>query len=380
MKAMNLLMLSGDATVAQGYEGAFSQMLGRFCKHWDRIDILCPRASGASARVIHGNVYIHPSPHHKAFQLWFILQQGRALIAEREYALITSHDFGLFYNGLGAQRLSRLSGIPYVSEILHVEGYPRAVTLRERLYRIIAKSYIRAARSRAAAFRVMNRIEMPELLRRLGVPDEKILILPAIYIDYSIFRPLPDEARQFEVLFVGRLASNKGLFTILDAFDLARHTYPEARLGILGRGPLQRALERRIARLGLSHAVTLIERLPGPQDVARLYNRSAMLVCASTAEGGPRVAVEAMACGVPVISTPVGVMRELIIDGQNGSLFNWDARELADKICALLANEALRRQVAEVGRQSVQGFDADSVIAAYARGYQELVRRLKGQT
>ena len=376
---MNLLMLSGDATVAQGYEGAFSQMLGRFCKHWDRIDILCPRAPSASERVIYGNVYVHPSPRHKVFQPWFILQQGKALIAERGYDLITSHDFGLFYNGLGAQQLSRCSGIPYVSEILHVEGYPRAVTLRERLYRVIAKSYIRTVRHCVAAFRVMNRIEMPELLRRLGVPEEKILILPAIYIDYDIFRPLPDEARQFEVLFVGRLASNKGLFTLLNAFALVHRSYPQARLGILGRGPLRKALERRIAKLGLSQAVTLIERLPSPQDVARLYNQSAMLVCASTAEGGPRVAVEAMACGVPVISTPVGLMRELITDGQNGLLFHWDTRELADKIGALLADETLRRRIGEAGRQSAQGFDADSVIAAYARGYQDLVRRLRGQ-
>jgi glycosyltransferase involved in cell wall biosynthesis len=376
---MNLLMLSGDSTVAQGYEGTFSQMLSRFCKHWDRIDILCSRAPGASARTIYGNVYIHPSPWHKILQPWFILRQGRALIAERKYALITSHDFGLFYNGTGARWLSRRSGIPYVSEILHVEGYPRAATTRERIYRLAAEYYIRAVRGSAAGFRVMNRVEMPEFLRRLGVPEEKILVLPAIYMDFDIFHPVPEETRRFEVLFVGRLAANKGLFTILDALALARRTYPSIQLCILGRGPLRGALEKRITTLKLEDAVTLIERLPRPEDVARLYNQSAMLVCASTAEGGPRVAVEAMACGTPVISTPVGVMRELIIDGQNGLLFNWDARELADKICTLLANEALRRQIAEAGHQSVQGFDADSVIAAYARGYQDLVHRLREQ-
>jgi glycosyltransferase involved in cell wall biosynthesis len=101
-----------------------------------------------------------------------------------------------------------------------------------------------------------------------------------------------------------------------------------------------------------------------------------MLICASTAEGGPRVTVEAMACGVPVISTPVGVMRELITDGENGLLFRWQADELAAHMRRLLDDDALRLRLAENGRASVQGFQADAVIERYARGYQDLITRL----
>jgi glycosyltransferase involved in cell wall biosynthesis len=367
---MNLLMLSGDTSVARGREGAFDAMLRRFSRYWDRIDILTPRAAGATERTLHDNVFVHPSTRSRLMQPFFIRDRGAALLAERPYALITSHDFGFFYNGIGAALLSRQTGVPYVSEIHHVEGYPRALTARERIYRALAGPYIRFAKTRAAAFRTVNAVEVPTLLRSLGVPESKILVLPSLYIDFEVFRPLPDEVRYYDVAFVGRLVANKGLFTILDAIAQVKATRPNVRLGILGRGPLEKPLRQRIAALGLDanvdvHTDTLLQ-----EDVVRFYNSARMLVCASTAEGGPRVTVEAMACGVPVISTPVGVMPELIKGGRSGLLFEWDAAELAGHILHLLDDDALRERIGEAGRAAVQPFEADAVIEKYARGLQ----------
>jgi glycosyltransferase involved in cell wall biosynthesis len=307
------------------------------------------------------------------------VRQGRALFAERDYALVTSHDFGLFYIGLGAWWLTRGTGVPYVSEIHHVEGYPRAVTARERLYRALAMLYIRWVWRRAAAIRTVNAVEVPQLLQRLGVPAEKILVLPSLYIDFDIFRPLPGEPRRYDVAFVGRLTPNKGLFTLLEALMQVRRTHPAVQLGILGQGPLQAALEKRIAALGLSAHVTHTARVESAADVARFYNCARMLVCASTAEGGPRVTAEAMACGVPVISTPVGMMRELLQDGVNGLVWHWNPAELADKIRRLLDDEPLRERLAAAGRESVQRFQADRIIDQYARGYHDLIGRLQSQ-
>jgi glycosyltransferase involved in cell wall biosynthesis len=173
------------------------------------------------------------------------------------------------------------------------------------------------------------------------------------------------------VLFVGRFAPNKGLFTLLDAVSVLQKTGCVVRLGLLGRGPLEEALKQRIGHLAL-HNVTILPRLDSAEDVARLYNQTRMLVCASTSEGGPRVTVEAMACGIPVISTPVGVMSDLVEDGVNGLLFHWNARELAGKIRLLLDDESLARRLGEAGRQSVQRYSAEQVIEQYARGYQTL--------
>src|SRR5207248_3183150 len=102
---------------------------------------------------------------------------------------------------------------------------------------------------------------------------------------------------------------------------------------------LESAVKQRILHLGLKN-VTIIPRLDSAEAVARIYRQARMLVCASTSEGGPRVTVEAMACGTPVISTPVGVMSELIEDGVNGLVFDWDAGELSDKIRLVLKDDA----------------------------------------
>jgi len=352
-------------------------MLRRFSNYWNRIDVIVPHAPGADARALYGNVYIHPAPWPKLVQPLFIRYKGRRLSTERAYDLITSHDYGIFYNGLGARLLTCNSNVPIVSEIHHVEGYPRAATHRERIYQKLAQWYISWAARWVAAFRVVNAVELPNLMRALGVSADKILILPSLYIDFDIFRPLMGVERDLDLLFVGRLAPNKGLFTLLEALAQVRKTHPSARLSILGSGPLRAKLERQIAKHGLNDAVQFLPRQPGPEEMARVYNRAKMLVCASTAEGGPRVTVEAMACGTPVISTPVGIMPEIVHAGKNGLLFSWDAIELADQIRRLLDDAVLRARLGEAGRLSVQSFEASRVIEAYAQGYHNLVHRLK---
>jgi glycosyltransferase involved in cell wall biosynthesis len=319
---------------------------------------------------------VHPSPLNVLLQPLYIFWWGRRLLAARPYALITSHDFGFFYNGLGAWLLTLGRAIPYVSEIHHIEGHPFALTRRELVYRRLARWYIRFFARRAAAIRAVNRSEVPEFLRELGVPQEKILILPSMYIDFDIFRPQPDEAPRFDVLFVGRFAPNKGIFTILEAVAAVKETHPDVKLALLGDGPLREKVVAQINALNLQNHATLISGVDGPGDVARLYHQSKMLVCASTSEGGPRVTVEAMACGTPVISTPVGIMRDLMESGKNFLVFKWGADELAEKIRLLLDDDSLRHQLGENGEIAVQGFRADHVIEQYARGYHDLIQRL----
>jgi glycosyltransferase involved in cell wall biosynthesis len=367
---MNLLMLSGDSTVAQGREGAFYEMLRHFSTYWTRIDVLCPRAKDATARVVHGNVHVHPSPLPKAWQPLYIWEKGGALLREREYALVTSHDFGLFYNGFGAWGLHRGAGIAVLSELHHIEGYPRAATVKESLYRWVAARYIYWAKSWVRAFRVVNHTEMPALLRMRGVPDEQIAVLPSLYLNFDVFHPAPANPA-YDVLFVGRFAPNKGLFTLLDALAQVKQTQPDLRVCLLGRGRLEAALRQRIEVLGLGDQVTLRTEFIAPDALAQTYRQARLLVCASTAEGGPRVTVEAMACGTAVISTPVGIMNDLP-DGAYVCC-GWEAGELAGHIRRLLADDGLRGKVAEAGRAAVQGFEAARVIEGYARGCLALV-------
>ena len=368
----NLLMLSGDQSIARGQDTAFYRLLERFSRYWQRIDILTPAAPDAKPCTIHGNVFVHPAPRHRLLQPLFIKQKGEQLLAEREYHLVTSHDFGFFYNGIGAYWLLRKRSIPLVSEIHHVEGYPLAVNLREKLWRWTAMRYLPFVGARAAALRVVNR-QVPPLLRELGVPDEKILVLYSLYLDFDLYQPISDVNPEYDVLFVGRLASNKGILLLVDAIAAVTRTHPDVRLAIRGEGPLKAEIQAKITALNLQKNIVFLPRIADTAAMADLYRRSRMLVCASTVEGNPRVTIEAMACGVPVISTPVGIMPDVIQDGENGYLFDWQPDQLAEQIGLLLDDPDLQARVGEAGRQSVQQFDAESVIRAYAAAYHSII-------
>lgn len=371
----NLLMLSGDSSIAAGIDGAFHQMLARFSRYWQRIDILTPTAPNAKQRVIHNNVHVHPAPYHRGLQALFIKRKGEELLAERTYHLVSSHDYGFNLNGIGAWWLLRNKAIPYISDIQHVEGYPRAINWRERLWRIANMRYIPFAGKHAAAFRVTNSRDVIGLLKQFGIPDEKILVLTSVYLDLAVYQPAAVE-KQYDVLFVGRLASNKGILLLLDAIAQIAKTTPTVKLAIRGDGPLRESIERKIAEQNLGSNVVFVPRLANTQAMAELYSSARMLVCASTVEGNPRVTIEAMACAVPVLSTPVGIMPEVIVDGENGYLFQWDAAELAQKIRLLLDDEALRNTIAQAGRESVQQFEADKMIREYAMGYHDLIGQI----
>jgi glycosyltransferase involved in cell wall biosynthesis len=370
---MRLLMLSGDRQSATGAHGPFHHMQREFSRWFERIDVLSPRPNGpVTTTNLFGNVHLHPADTGRSGMRLWLVARGRELIAEHGHDLIVSHDYGWFYNGLAAARLTRTTGVPYLSEIHHVPGVPVPADLREVFDRSIAKRYVRWASTRAAAFRVVNRHEMPRLLESWGVPPEKILVLPSLYIDLERYRPAPRE-RVRDVLFVGRMVNNKGLLPLVDALDEVRRTRPELRASFLGRGPLRRRVERRIAARGLDDAIELLDWVKTDDELIELYRTSRLLVCASTCEGGPRVTVEAMACGTPAVSTHVGVMPELIGDGQGGTLCGFDASSIAEAIGSLLANDSMRQQMQTEARAIAEGFAYHDVLAGYARGLHDLV-------
>lgn len=369
---MNLLMLSGDVVTAQGTTGVFAETLRLLSPHWSRIDVVCPRTFGSMERVVHGNALVHPVGRRRALHAVPAARKGAALIAERPYHLIVSHDYSVFANGLAAWWLSRRHGIPYVSEMHGVEGYPVAASRRDAVYRRLAGAYARFAGRHAAAVRTVNGTEIPAFLLQHGVPRSKILVLPALYLDLDVLVPDPAAPRTWDVLCVGRLVETKNFGLVIDAIDLCRRRGRTVRLCILGDGPLAGQLRRRISALGLEDRVAMIPAVEGVAAMARLYRSTAILVCSSSSEGGPRVTVEAMACGIPVVTTPVGIMRQLVRDGENAILVERRVDALAATILRLLDDDGLRRRLGDAGRRSVEQFGAEKVIDELVERYRAI--------
>lgn len=376
---LNLLMYSGDRDVGRGRLGAFHSTLTGMAPYWDRIDVLTPGHKEASPAVLLGNVYIHPSPRSRFVQRRFVVELVDKLVRERHYSIAISHDHGIFSNGFAAMEIESRFGIPYISEIHHVPGHPRAGSLKEFGQKCMARYYISRARNRATAFRAVNNTQMPALLEAWGVPPDKIVILPSFYLDFDLFYPGDHVKASWDVMFCGRLDSNKGLDLLASAASLVTKVRPNTRFLVIGDGSRFGALESDLKKRGITERFEIHRWLDSPYDLADCYRRSNLLLCTSYSEGGPRVCLEAMACGTPVISTPVGIMPEVLSDGFGGRLVTWDANNIATSVLEILNNPLDRNRMGSEANQIVQPFNQDKTLRNYVRTYIHLAEECEGQ-
>jgi glycosyltransferase involved in cell wall biosynthesis len=373
----NLLMITGLGAaegLAQGKHNALYSTLQEFHKHWDRIDIVVPKVKNQTIREIFSNVHIHASPVPLLFHPLFFVAKIVSLSRQIHFDLMTVHEFPPFYNGIGARIVSGLIGIPYVLEIMHVPGVPRASGLKEHLYRWLFKVFIAFDARPARAVRVINQKQTRDFLVKAGVPVGKIQYIPAFYIDLEVFKTENIE-KKYDLVYAARLEPNKGILNLLKAVKILRENKSDLKLCVIGDGPLRGELERYIKQNQLQTNVEFSGWLKGPEDVARVFNQSRVFVNPSLNEGGPRVALEAMACGVPVVTTPVGLMVDIIKDNENGLVCDWSPENMAEKISEMLGDAGLRERCSGAGRLLVQKFERKTAIADYAHALEKLSRK-----
>ena len=360
-------MISGDRSILAGKRGAFWYTLEELSKHWERIDIICPKnpsppqSRGRGELLFFGNVYFHPSPWPLWRQPWWILEKGTELQAEHHHDVMTVHEYPPFYNGTGARWLHRSCGIPFCLEIHHIVGWPRASSLFEWIgCRLSRWVFSHGARS-AVGIRVVNQ-DVKTVLTLWGIPAEKIHVVPSFYLDRHLLQPDPHVKKEYDVVFCGRLVANKGLLPLIDAVA----KIPTITMLIIGDGPLKPSAEWRVRRWGISKRVRFLGWLQSQQEVIAAMQSARIFVMNSLSEGGPRTALEAMACGMPILTTHVGVMPEVIEDSVNGLFTTGEPNDLQEKITMVLGNEALRSRMGAEARKIVQKFERVKLIGEYA--------------
>lgn len=184
---------------------------------------------------------------------------------------------------------------------------------------------------------VPGQAHLAEVAERLAVDPARIVNV-GIGIDLPP-GPVPGPARDpARVLYVGRLASEKGVFDLLDALQLVRARRPEVTLHVVGDGPLNASVRARIAQAGLSDSVHLAGWLE-EQALWNAYAAAAVCVVPSRYDPYPAVIPEALAAGCAVVGCRTGGIVELLDDGRLGSLVPVaDPAELSDAIVASLAS------------------------------------------
>jgi len=369
---MRLLMIGSDTAAVQGVKGAFWNTLKGFHRFWERIDVICPPVRNLISPVLFGNVYFHPLPRSKLLSPFLVLRRGLSICDSWKPDLVVIHAYGMQLMSWGGLLLARRLGCRFVVEVHHIEGIPRVSEWRDHLRRCATFLFVRAVRHEAAIFRVVNKEELPPILAAWGVPQQKIKVIYSVYLDTNIFRPMRDMEKEYDLIFVGRLMPNKGLPLLIRTFEYLRQWMPKIKMHVIGKGPLEGWLHRVIVKSpGIIHTPSL----PTLHDIARAYNRSKIVVCASYAEGGPRYVVEAMACGLPAVSTPVGLMKEIVRNGETGFLLqDWSAEEMAEKIAILLTDDRLYHKCSKNAQEVMYQFDYDKMITKYALTYHEVIQ------
>jgi glycosyltransferase involved in cell wall biosynthesis len=183
----------------------------------------------------------------------------------------------------------------------------------------------------------------------------------------------PGEPVGRPILSVGRLTRQKGFDILLAAFVEVSRRHASCNLTILGDGPLRQELEALRDRLGIADRV----ELPGQvNNIASYLRRAELFVMASRYEGFPMALCEAMACGLPVISTdcPSGP-REIIRDGVDGILVrNGDVEALARAIDRLMSDEEERKRLGAEAVMVTERFGVQRVMGMWEDLLDEVLR------
>lgn len=318
----------------------------------------------------------------------------KAFAAEKgiQYDLIHSH---YWMSGLAAESLSDAWGGTPIVHMFHTLGemknrIARSDEERESEERIAGEKRILA---RADRIVVATLAEQTQLRFLYKANDRKLDIIPP-GVDTSHFYPIPsDEAKDFlglnpedrMVLYVGRIEPLKGVGTLIEAMSCIKfkdHTRP-VHLAIIGGEPdaSPEEMSTEMARLqklsddlAMDQTVVFLGKR-GQITLPYYYSAAEVLVMPSHYESFGMVALEAMACGTPVIASDVGGLGFLVQDGETGyTVPDGEPAKLCEKLTLLLEDNALRQKMGQRAVEVAQSYDWENIAKQIVEVYQKLVK------
>jgi glycosyltransferase involved in cell wall biosynthesis len=216
-----------------------------------------------------------------------------------------------------------------------------------------------------------------------GLEPQRLLWMPNPF-DTDEFVPCSSGMRQelrdrFKIptqagvaIYIGRLAPEKELPTLLGAFATVVERQPEALLILIGDGPCRRELEACVAQLGLADRVRFEGRQPAA-SICHWLQASDLFALISSNEGFPCSLSEAMAAGLPSVVTDIPGSVQLIDSGVHGLVVPvGDEARIADAIAGLLADPESRARMGQAARRRiVENYSTDKVLDRYEALFQE---------
>ena len=332
-------------------------------KFWDGEEIL-----------IHEGVFLHGvCPAQKLYfggrrtiwqALYFSIHLVSPLLKER-FDIIDCQQFP-YFSCFSAKFFSEIKKIPLVITWHEVWG--------DYWYEYLGwKGFVGKTSERLVARLTSENIAVSKTtaknLNNLGVCHE-ITIIPN-GIDLTKLRSISPSPESWDIIFVGRLIKEKHADMLIHAVELLLHEFPDIRVLIIGEGPEYLKLKHLIDGKKMNDSIHLCGFYPNHDDLIAQLKSSKVFVLPSTREGFGISALEALACGIPVVTVdhPANAIRDLITEN-NGFLCPLSAEDLAKTMCLALRHH---KEMHNACTTSAESFDWDSITSDVESYYQSVI-------
>lgn len=291
------------------------------------------------------------------------------LLSVRDYAPSVIVGIYEMPHGLLAMLSGRIRGIPSVVSVIGNPGYTR---LRKGLRLMVTKWILK----NTDAVTVTGTASRAHLIRQ-GIEAGKIFILPNT-LDFTPFMSVP-EGKVWDLISLGRISTEKHIEVFVRIVAELRKKRPGIRAAIGGVGPAWQEIGELVRQSGLEDSVDLCGFIPDG-DLTAFFNKGRVFVLTSETEGFPRTIIQAAACGIPVVSSNVGDIADVIDHEQNGFLVSdYDnILEFSERINRLLEDVELSRRFSdELNKKVREKFNTGKAAQVWQRIFDKIL--LSGQ-
>lgn len=176
------------------------------------------------------------------------------------------------------------------------------------------------------------------------------------------------------LLYVGRVAHEKNIPFLIDVFVEVLEHNSDVKFVIAGEGPAQKALINRAAVLDLEEHIVFVGYLDRQTELIDCYKSADLFVFSSETETQGLVLLEAMACGLPVVSVASMGSKDVLVDGQGCLIADLEIQDFTDKVQSILTDLAYAKQLSDSGREYVQRWSAADKAAEMLAFYEMVIK------
>ncbi len=335
-----ILFICGDLNPKDlgGAEVHIVEVIKGLAERGHKCEVFVGLSDGIREIFTHKNITVHTVQYRKVRNLnsVFFTEAAVRFISAflRREKIDILHAKQVFPQAYIGAKLARRFKLPLYTTVQNPLAYKEEMVLRGRVMRMLGWFWLklaeRWARIGLKESAVCGCVSRYSEKRAIEMGAGKTVIVPN-GVDTEVFRPAKDAVDGFKVVTTSTLIPRNGIDTLVRAFRMVKKEFPEATLEIAGEGPMEDEL-RSLAGEGVKFLGTIAHK-----EVPDLLRSADLFVRPSRFEGFGVSFIEAMACGVPVITCPSGGIVDFVVDGETGVLVPPDKPdELANAMIGVL--------------------------------------------